>query len=174
MAIPVAIAALGKFLIANGLPLLADAAVSKGKDWVEEKTGIRLPDPEKPLDPTIALELKRAEFAHQEVLLQAATEERAQTVDWMKTEMQEVTKRWSSDMLSDSWLSKNIRPVALAFFLALLGVCVVASWFEVDTSKGLLDVLETWGGIVLVAYFGGRTIEKGMSMHQRGKALESS
>ena len=40
-------------------------------------------------------------------------------------EMQEVTKRWSSDMNSDSWLSKNIRPLSLAFLTITLFIYVI-------------------------------------------------
>lgn len=174
MAIPVALIALGKFLVANGLPLFANAAIAKGKEWVEKETGIKLPDPEMPMTASEQMELKKAEFAYQELLIRAASEERGQTVDWIKTEVQEVTKRWESDMGSDSWLSKNIRPMALGFFMALLFVCVVASWFQIDTPAALLSVLEAWGGIVLVAYFGGRTIEKATSMIQKGKQREPS
>ena len=40
-------------------------------------------------------------------------------------EMQEVTKRWQSDMTSDSWLSKNIRPLSLAFLTLSLFIYVI-------------------------------------------------
>lgn len=76
-------------------------------------------------------------------------------------EMQEVSKRWESDMTSDSWLSKNTRPIALLFltlsttvFIALDGstnMVINNSWIE---------LLKTLLVTVYVAYFGSRGIEK--------------
>ncbi len=168
MPIPAAIIALGKMLVANGLPLIADAVIGKGKEKVEELIGMKIPDlaTAKPED---LLALKKAEFEHQERLLEMALTERGQTIDWLKTETQEVTKRWQADMSADSWLSKNIRPLALAFLLSLLATAILVSWWEVNTPDSLLALLKTWGEIVLVAYFGGRTIEKGTAIIKRGK-----
>jgi hypothetical protein len=120
------------------------------------------------------LELKKAEFAHQEALIQAALEERRQTIDWTKTEVQEVTKRWQADMSADSWLSKNVRPLALIFVLGLLLACITVAWAGLATPDVLLTVLKSWGEIVLLAYFGGRSIEKGVAIVQKRKAGESS
>tara|TARA_R110000822_G_C15136890_1_gene475756 strand:+ start:23 stop:442 length:420 start_codon:yes stop_codon:yes gene_type:complete len=67
-------------------------------------------------------------------------------------EMQEVTKRWDSDMNSDSWLSKNVRPLTLVFF----SVSYVLGWFleyPLDSITGLLS-------LIVAAYFGSRGIEK--------------
>ena len=75
---------------------------------------------------------------------------------------QEITKRWEADMNSDSWLSKNIRPLTLAF-LVLSSVLLIfidagVISFVVDEEwKSLLQmVLMTTIG----AYFGGRSYEK--------------
>tara|TARA_B110000259_G_C14023343_1_gene403818 strand:+ start:1145 stop:1564 length:420 start_codon:yes stop_codon:yes gene_type:complete len=67
-------------------------------------------------------------------------------------EMQEVSKRWSSDMSSDSWLSKNVRPLTLVFF----SLSYVAGWFleyPLDSITGLLS-------LIVAAYFGSRGFEK--------------
>jgi len=83
-------------------------------------------------------------------------------LEFDKQEMQEVTKRWESDMLSDSWLSKNIRPLTLAFLTATLfiyiildsaldGFKIAAEWIDLLSSLLLL----VYGG-----YFGARTVEK--------------
>tara|TARA_R110000803_G_scaffold37110_2_gene79975 strand:+ start:1364 stop:1783 length:420 start_codon:yes stop_codon:yes gene_type:complete len=71
-------------------------------------------------------------------------------------EMQEVSKRWSSDMSSDSWLSKNVRPLTLVFF----SLSYVAGWFleyPLDSITGLLS-------LIVAAYFGSRGFEKIKSM----------
>jgi hypothetical protein len=71
-------------------------------------------------------------------------------------EMQEVTKRWESDMASDSWLSKNVRPLTLVFF----SLSYVIGWFleyPLDSITGLLS-------LIVAAYFGSRGFEKIKSM----------
>ena len=77
-------------------------------------------------------------------------------------EMQEVTKRWESDMNSDSWLSKNIRPLSLAFL-------TVAMFFYVilDSSLNTFNIDEQWvsllGNLLMLVYggyFSARTLEK--------------
>lgn len=75
----------------------------------------------------------------------------------------EVSARWASDMNSDSWLSKNIRPLTLAFLIlcTMLLVFIDAGSinFKVDEQwKNLLTVILT---TVIAAYFGGRSYEKG-------------
>ncbi len=78
------------------------------------------------------------------------------------TELQEVSKRWDSDMKSDSWLSKNTRPLSLMFltismvFLILLDSLEIA--FEVDTEW--VELLKTLLVTVYIAYFGSRGAEK--------------
>jgi len=67
-------------------------------------------------------------------------------------EMQEVSKRWDSDMKSDSWLSKNVRPMTLVFF----SISYVIGWFleyPLESITGLLS-------LIVAAYFGSRGFEK--------------
>lgn len=77
-------------------------------------------------------------------------------------EMQEVTKRWQSDMLSDSWLSKNIRPLSLAFLTLTLFIYII-----LDSALEGFKIDEQWisllGNLLMLAYggyFGARTLEK--------------
>ena len=78
-------------------------------------------------------------------------------------EMQEISKRWESDMKSDSWLSKNTRPMCL-IFLSIMTV----SFIWVDSHEALsFTVEQEWIGLlktlvttVYVAYFGSRGVEK--------------
>ena len=79
-------------------------------------------------------------------------------------EAQEITKRWEADMSSDSWLSKNIRPLALiAIFLAYF-LFTAMSAFGYNAQESYVNLLGSWGQIVFLAYFGGRTVEKVMEM----------
>lgn len=67
-------------------------------------------------------------------------------------EMQEISKRWSADMTSDSWLSKNVRPLTLIFF----SISYVIGWYlnyPLENITGLLS-------LIVGAYFGSRGFEK--------------
>lgn len=72
-------------------------------------------------------------------------------------ESKEVTKRWQSDMLSDSFMSKNIRPMVLGFSWLLVGFLVV---FNMSVSSELIDFLQNLLIPINVAYFGGRELLK--------------
>ena len=76
---------------------------------------------------------------------------------------QNITDRWKSDMNSDSWLSKNVRPLVLIFLV----VCTVIMIF-IDAGTIAFEVEDKWTDLlqlvlitVIGAYFGGRTMEKG-------------
>lgn len=78
-------------------------------------------------------------------------------------EAQEVTKRWSADMSSDSWLSKNVRPLTLMFLIlftcSMIFIDSKTEWaFELNPSYIML--LQTLLVTVIVAYFGSRGMEK--------------
>jgi len=77
-------------------------------------------------------------------------------------ELQEISKRWESDMKSDSWLSKNTRPMALIFLTLSLIVFILLDGF--NTSFGIdsewINLLKSLLITVYVAYFGSRGVEK--------------
>ena len=77
-------------------------------------------------------------------------------------EMQEVSKRWASDMQSDSWLSKNTRPMSLIFLTISMVFLILLDSFEwsFEVSTGWVDLLQTLLVTVYVAYFGSRGAEK--------------
>ena len=85
------------------------------------------------------------------------------------SEMQEVTKRWTADMASDSWLSKNIRPMALIAIFTAYFVFTTMSAFGLNAQESYVNLLGQWGQIVFLAYFGGRTVEKVMEMKNATK-----
>ena len=84
-------------------------------------------------------------------------------------EQQELTKRWTADMSSDSWLSKNIRPMTLLLILGGYFVFALMSAFDIETHKQYVELLGQWGIIVMTAYFGGRTVEKVMDMKSKDR-----
>jgi len=77
-------------------------------------------------------------------------------------ELQEVSKRWESDMKSDSWLSKNTRPMALIFLTCSMILFVILDSFDIGFSVGQswIDLLKNLLITVYVAYFGSRGVEK--------------
>jgi hypothetical protein len=88
-------------------------------------------------------------------------------------EQQELTKRQQADMMSDSWLSKNIRPMTLLFILGGYFVFAMMSAFDMDTNKAYVELLGQWGMLIMSFYFGGRTLEKIMDMKAREKVAEA-
>lgn len=74
----------------------------------------------------------------------------------------EISKRWSYDMQSDSWLSKNIRPLVLAYLVVLTTLYII-----LDSAIENFQVAEHWVTLLtsillttIAAYFGGRSFEK--------------
>ena len=75
---------------------------------------------------------------------------------------QNVTDRWTSDMNSDSWLSKNVRPLVLVFLVAttVLMIFIDAGTIAFTVEEKWTDLLQLVLITVIGAYFGGRTMEK--------------
>lgn len=157
-------------LVSEGLGTLANALVSKGKQWVEEKTGVQIPESPAALTPEKLTELKQAEMKHEEALVQAALESQRVDADLEKSAGAQVTERWKADMSSDSWLSKNIRPLVLIWLLAMTTGIAIADACGATFDDSTVDLVKYALGIVLAAYFVGRTVEKGVSMWQGKRA----
>ena len=81
-----------------------------------------------------------------------------------QTEQNNLTERLKADMGSDSWLSKNIRPMTLIFILAGYFTFAMMSAFGKDTNANYVELLGQWGMLIMSFYFGGRTLEKIMDM----------
>lgn len=84
-------------------------------------------------------------------------------------ENQELTKRLEADMKSDSWLSKNIRPMTLLIILAGYFVFAMMSAFGLDANEAYVSLLGQWGMLIMSFYFGGRTLEKIVDMKKGSK-----
>ena len=81
-----------------------------------------------------------------------------------ETEQNNLTDRLKADMGSDSWLSKNIRPMTLIFILLAYSTFAMMSAFDLDTNQAYVELLGQWGMLIMSFYFGGRTLEKIMDM----------
>lgn len=85
-------------------------------------------------------------------------------------EQQELTKRQQADMLSDSWLPKNIRPMTLIAILLGYFIFAMMSAFGMDANKAYVELLGQWGMLIMSFYFGGRTLEKIMDMKTKNES----
>ena len=100
----------------------------------------------------------------QQELLKMQQEGRLAEINADNIEAQELTKRQQSDMSSDSWLSKNIRPMTLIAILVGYFVFAMMSAFNMNANENYVRLLGDWGMLIMSFYFGGRTLEKIMDM----------
>lgn len=127
--------------------MIIDALLGIGSKLIDKL----IPDPAQKAE----AQLKLAEMAQNGELEKLAKENEA-----YKTEQDNVTGRWSADMASDSWLSKNIRPMALvAILTGYFGFALMSAW-GLFVQQTYVELLGQWGMLVMSAYFGGRTLEK--------------
>jgi uncharacterized membrane protein (DUF106 family) len=82
-------------------------------------------------------------------------------------EQDNLTKRQQADMASDSWLSKNIRPMTLIFILMAYTVFGLMSAWDIEVNQAYVELLGQWGMLIMSFYFGGRTLEKILAMKEK-------
>ena len=161
--IPIIGALLGT-LAESGLGLLSSAIQAKGKEVVENTLGVKIPDNPTPAD---VEKLRELQFKHEERLLELGIEKAKMEMAELEllakaaqSDAENVTDRWQADLNSDSWLSKNIRPMSLiAIFLGYF-LFAMMSAFGYNANESYVQLLGQWGMLIMGAYFGGRTIEK--------------
>ena len=79
-------------------------------------------------------------------------------------EQNNVSDRWKADLGSDSWLSKNVRPMTLVALLVAYFIFATASAFDLNVKQSYVELLGQMIMLIVSAYFGGRTLEKIMAM----------
>jgi hypothetical protein len=95
----------------------------------------------------------------------------ANEADLYKTEQDNLSARHTADMSSDSWLSKNIRPMTLIAIFAGYFLFAFMSAYGYNANEAYVTLLGQWGMLVMSFYFGGRTLEKIMDIQaQRSKS----
>jgi hypothetical protein len=124
-----------------------DALLNVGSKLIDKL----IPDPEA----KAKAQLELAKMAQEGELAKLANETKL-----FEVEQENVTRRAEADMASDSWLSKNIRPMTLVFLLVAYSAFAVASIFDFETRGAYVELLGQWGMLVMSFYFGGRTMEK--------------
>ena len=161
--IPIIGALLGT-LAESGLGLLSSAIQAKGKEVVENTLGIKIPDNPTPQD---VEKLRELQFKHEERLIELGIEKAKMELAEMEmlakaaqSDAENVTDRWQADMNSDSWLSKNIRPMSLIAIFMGYFLFAMMSAYGLNANESYVTLLGNWGMLIMGAYFGGRTVEK--------------
>lgn len=106
----------------------------------------------------LEIDLKRQELALKEKELDYKA---------INDENTNVTQRWQADMSSDSWLSKNIRPLTLIYILTAYTIFSIGSAFDIKVTPEYVHLMGQWGMLIMGAYFGGRTFEKIIQMKNK-------
>lgn len=114
-----------------------------------------LPDPEA----KAKAQLDLAKLAQDGELASMANETKL-----FETDQNNITDRWKADMASDSWLSKNIRPLSLVAIFSAYVVFALMSAFGLAVNEDYVELLGQWGIIIFGAYFTSRGAEKIMDM----------
>ena len=80
-----------------------------------------------------------------------------------------VTERWKADASSDSWLSKNIRPLVLLFLIisTVIIIFIDSGQLQFTVADSWIDLLQITLITVIGAYFGGRSVEKFQSISKK-------
>lgn len=84
-----------------------------------------------------------------------------------EVEQANTTDRWKADMASDSWLSKNIRPMSLIAIFTGYFTFAMMSAFGYNANESYVQLLGNWGMLVFGAYFGSRSLEKIAEMRSK-------
>ena len=117
-----------------------------------------IPDPEA----KAKAQLELAKLAQEGELAKMANDTKLFEIDQTA-----VSDRWKADMGSDSWLSKNIRPMTLVYILSAFIVMALLDGAGYKIAEAYVTLLGQWGMLVMTAYFGGRTIEKIADMRSK-------
>ena len=134
--------------------MLLDSILGIGNKLIDKL----IPDPEAKAKAQMDL----AKMAQDGELAKMANETKLYEV-----EQTAITDRWQADMGSDSWLSKNIRPLALIAIFVAFFLFTMMSAFGYNAQESYVQLLGQWGQIVFLAYFGGRTVEKLADMRSK-------
>ena len=90
--------------------------------------------------------------------------------DQQNKEIESITSRWEADSISDSWLSKNVRPLVLVWCITIFSLAGILDSVEsIPFHINALwnDTFEKVMMAVVLAYFGGRTTEKATSIYKK-------
>ncbi len=113
------------------------------------------------------MDVRSLQYDHEERLLELGIEKAKMELAELElfakaaqSEEDNISSRWNADMSSDSWLSKNIRPMSLIAIFTGYFVFAMMSAYGYNANESYVTLLGNWGMLIMGAYFGGRTVEK--------------
>ncbi len=149
-------------LLEQGLSLLSNAVLAKGKDWVEDKIGVKLDDP---MTPEQVAKLKQAEMEHEEELMRLKVEDNKLDLEAFKAEVEDHKSARDRELkinesTNASWLSKNTGSLLALGFTAIFLAMGYLSVFDVGVQyreAPFNSVFNTMSQIVMliVGYYWG-------------------
>lgn len=97
-------------------------------------------------------------------------EDKQHALELLKLDLEsekEITARWQSDMTSDSWMSKNARPMILFYSWILITILCILAFCNVLVPETYVSLIEMLSVAVNLAYFGSRGVEKYQSIKKK-------
>ena len=131
-------------LLAQGLNLLGNAVLAKGKDWVEEKTGVKI---QPNMSDEDVLRLRQYEMDHEEELLKLRIEDKR--LDLADVQGARDMNTRINESANATWLSKNI-PAVLALIVIVVGFLLLGTTKDADVRTAVVGLMT----LVLGFYFG--------------------
>ena len=131
-------------LLAQGLSLIGNAVMAKGKDWVEGKTGVRL---DQPLSQEDVLKLRQFEMDHEEELLRLRIEDKR--LDLADVQSARDMNTRINESANATWLAKNV-PAILALIVIIVGFLLLGITKDADVRTAVVGLMT----LVLGYYFG--------------------
>lgn len=102
-------------------------------------------------------------------IMSMANEAKRMELEADMNEQNNVSERWKADLASDSWLSKNIRPLSLIAIFTGYFLFAMMSAFGYEANEAYVTLLGNWGMLVFGAYFGSRSLEKVAQMKYKAE-----
>jgi hypothetical protein len=137
-------------LLAQGMSLLSNAVLAKGKEWVEAKTGVKL---DQPLSAEDTLKLRQFELEHERELLTLRNEDKR--LDLADVQGARDMNTRINESANAAWLAKNI-PALLALMVIVAGFALLALTKEPDVRTAVVGLMT----LVLGFYFGSSSTSK--------------
>lgn len=170
-----------KLLADKGLPLLATAVGGPlaggavewiaGKLGLSEKTVAAVTQAVQGMSPQESADLKKLDYDFKMHMADNGLKLELAEKDAEKSASEQVSARWQADATSDSWWSKNVRPLALAWWTVAITLMAFASeWVKVDALW--IDVIKYSYLTVLSAYFIGRSVQHVTSLYGKHKTAQ--
>ena len=137
-------------LLAQGLSLIGNAVMAKGKEWVEEKTGVKI---QPNMSDEDLLRLRQYEMDHEEELLKLRIEDKR--LDLADVQGARDMNTRINESANATWLSKNI-PAVLALIVIVVGFLLLGTTKDADVRTAVVGLMT----LVLGFYFGSTSSSK--------------